>query len=122
MSSSPDAFWTAVFSKYYLSQSELDAEGRDDLLFFVRTSCNGPVARHHGSSNNLTTMVLLSCIHTSRSVVDLVPSCYPYHYLKPSFDCYFVIPRMKVSMYLGKIPGIYRVLEILCTIGKRLFI
>ncbi|XP_067936239.1 uncharacterized protein KIAA0930-like isoform X2 [Watersipora subatra] len=51
---SAEAFWTSIFSKYFLSQSvhETESDSRDDLLFFVR-NCNTAVQTRYGSSSNL---------------------------------------------------------------------
>ena len=57
---SSDAFWTTVFSKYFLTTQSNDSESdsRDDLLFFVRDM--NAVQPKYGSSSNLTEQVRLS--------------------------------------------------------------
>ena len=87
---SSDAFWTAVFSKYFLTTQSNDSESdsRDDLLFFVRDM--NAVQPKYGSSSNLTEQVCLSIrslyVVQSSPLVDStrlnMKLCQTYHILQ----------------------------------------
>lgn len=111
VSSSPDAFWTAVFSKYYLSQSVLDAESSDDLLFFVRRVHDDPANRHYGSTNSINNLVRACSFYRLLLPFIFVP-CFPN--ISAKISC----SRM-LFMCFEKIQGTCQASEILCTIGKR---
>lgn len=60
LSDSVDAFWTTVFSKYFIHPGTYDLENsdsRDDLLFFVRNQYVSAPIKRVGSSSNLESLV-----------------------------------------------------------------